>query len=144
MEPSRPALELTTLTDFPLRAQEKLRYCDTDRQGHVNNAVFNTMLETGRVEFLYDPSRPLADDEGSFVIAKLSIDFQAEITWPGVVDIGTRVGRVGSSSVTLEQRLFQGGRVAATATTVIVHVDNVSRKSRPLSAATVAALTALS
>jgi len=35
---------------------------------HVNNAVFASMLETGRVELLYNPDRPLADPEGSFVI----------------------------------------------------------------------------
>jgi acyl-ACP thioesterase len=34
------ALEQTTIDDFPLRTYEKLRYVDTDRQGHVNNAVF--------------------------------------------------------------------------------------------------------
>jgi acyl-CoA thioester hydrolase len=32
------------LTDYPLRTYEKLRYADTDRQGHVNNAIFATML----------------------------------------------------------------------------------------------------
>ena len=36
------------LDQFPLRTRDKLRYADTDRQGHVNNAVFATFLETGR------------------------------------------------------------------------------------------------
>ncbi|WP_343068673.1 hypothetical protein [Kaustia mangrovi] len=43
------------LDDFPLRTSDKLRYADTDRQGHVNNAVFATFMETGRVAFLHDP-----------------------------------------------------------------------------------------
>ncbi len=42
-----------TLEDFPHRTFDKLRYGDTDRQGHVNNAVFATFLETGRVEMLF-------------------------------------------------------------------------------------------
>ena len=62
------ALEQTTIADFPLRTYEKRRDVDTDRQGHVNNAVFASMLETGRVELLYNPDRPLPDPEGSFVI----------------------------------------------------------------------------
>ncbi len=45
--------------DFPVVTTDKLRYCDTDRQGHVNNAVFLTFLETGRVELLYNPVRRL-------------------------------------------------------------------------------------
>ena len=43
-----------TLEQFPIRTYDKLRYADTDRQGHVNNAVFSTFLETGRVELIYD------------------------------------------------------------------------------------------
>ncbi len=38
-----------TLDAFPLRTHEKLRYADTDRQGHINNAVFATLLETGLI-----------------------------------------------------------------------------------------------
>ena len=59
------------LADFPRRTFEKLRYSDTDRQGHVNNAVFSTMLETGRVEILCDPARPLYAEGCAFVIASL-------------------------------------------------------------------------
>ncbi len=40
--------ELPRLEEFPLRTSDKVRYGDTDRQGHVNNAVFSTFLETGR------------------------------------------------------------------------------------------------
>lgn len=116
-----------TLDQFPLQAHEKLRYADTDRQGHVNNAVFATMLETGRVELLYNPDRPLAELGCSFVIARLSLDFLAEIRWPGRVDIGTRIAAIGRSSATLDQALFQDGACVATATTVIVNVGTDGR-----------------
>src|SRR5258708_31098164 len=89
---------------------DKLRYNDTDRQGHVNNAVFATLFETGRVALLYDESKPLRELGTAFVIARLAIDFHAEITWPGAIDIGTRVGKLGRSSIGLEQALFQNGR----------------------------------
>ena len=49
---------------YPIHATDKLRYADTDRQGHVNNACFATFLETGRVECLYNPSHPQADEKG--------------------------------------------------------------------------------
>lgn len=122
-----------SLEDFPRRTYEKLRYADTDRQGHVNNAVFATMLETGRVEILYDPAQPLASPQCAFVIAGVTLNFHAEITWPGQVDIGTRVAELGRSSVTLEQVLMQDGRCAATAKTVIVQMNETTRRSQPLS-----------
>lgn len=123
------------ITDFPRRATDKLRYGDTDRQGHINNAVFSTLLETGRVELIYDPASPLAGPGAAFVIARLEIDFRAELLWPGEVETGMRVASVGTSSVRLEQAIFQNGRCAASAVTVIVQVDEATRTSRPLSAA---------
>lgn len=121
-----------TLSDYAIRTHDKVRYADTDRQGHVNNAVFSTYLETGRVELLYDPKAPLADDGASFVIARLTVEFKAEIRWPGDVHIGTRVARVGRSSVTLEQGVFQNESLVALAETVIVLMDDETRRSRPL------------
>ena len=98
------------LVDFPLQTFDKVRYADTDRQGHVNNAAFATFLETGRVEFLYDPDNPLAADGASFVIVNLKLNFVSEIRWPGRVEIGTAVTKIGTSSLTLYQGLFQNGR----------------------------------
>lgn len=126
------------LDQFPLQTYEKLRYADTDRQGHVNNAIFSTMLETGRVELLYNAGNPLFSDNCAFVIASLTLNFRAEITWPGRVDIGTRVSAIGRSAVTLEQVLFQDGRCAATASTVVVQMNETTRRSQQLSEAAVA------
>lgn len=120
------------LDHFPSRTFEKVRYADTDRQGHVNNAIFSTLLETGRVEILYNSARPLAGANCSFVIASLTLNFHAEITWPGRVEIGTRVAGIGRSSVRLEQALFQDARCVATASTVIVHVSDAAKRSQPL------------
>lgn len=119
------------LSDYPSHTFEKLRYADTDRQGHVNNAVFATMLETGRVEVLYADGA-LHDDGCAFVIAKLELEFLAEITWPGRVEIGTRVATLGRSSMTLEQGLFQNDVCVATARTVIVQVNGQTKRSQPL------------
>ena len=124
------------LSDYPLQAYDKLRYADTDRQGHVNNAVFSTMLETGRVELLYTPE-PLYGPGCTFVIASMHLDFRSEVTWPGRVDVGTRVASIGKSSMTLEQGIFQGGKCVATGTTVIVQMNEASRRSHPLSDKTV-------
>jgi acyl-CoA thioester hydrolase len=122
------------LEDFPSRSYDKLRYGDTDSQGHINNAVFTTLLETGRVEVLLDANGRLLLPPGSaFVIVKLSMEFRAEITYPGRVDTGTRVKSVGRSSVTFEQALFQDGRLCATAETVIVQMNAAARRSEPLS-----------
>lgn len=121
------------LEDFAGQAYDKLRYGDTDRQGHVNNAVFATFMETGRVELIYNPDDPLLEDGFSFVLAKLDINYIAEVLWPGAVEIGTRVTRVGRSSVSMQQAVFQAGKLCASAETVVVHFDQTTRKSHPFS-----------
>jgi acyl-CoA thioester hydrolase len=129
--------------DFAVYTSDKIRYSDTDRQGHVNNAIFATLLETGRVEVLYDTAAPLAEPGSAFVIARLTLDFRAEINWPGTIRIGTRVASIGRSSVKLEQGLFQNEQCVATAETVIVLMDETTRQARPLPAAAITRLSLL-
>lgn len=128
--PERKAL---TLSDFPIHSHDKIRYRDTDQLGHVNNAVFSTFFETGRAELLVHPDRRIADDGAYFVIASLFLEYYEEVTWPGTVNVGTRVTKIGRSSVTLEQGLFQDGRCMARAETVLVQVSEETRRSTPLS-----------
>jgi len=117
-------MEALNLADFPLQTFDKVRYADTDRQGHVNNAHFATFLETGRVEVLYNHELPILADGESFVIVSLRLEFLHEITWPGQVDIGTGILKIGNSSITIFQKLFQNENCVANAETVIVQVDN--------------------
>lgn len=121
------------LKDFPLQTYDKIRYADTDRQGHVNNALFATFLETGRVEFLYNPELPILSEGASFVLASLQLNLISELNWPGQVDIGTGIRKIGNSSIKIFQQLFQDGVCAAAAETVIVQVDDSTGKSKPLS-----------
>lgn len=121
-------------SDFPLKSYDKIRYSDTDRQGHVNNANFSTFLETGRTELLYlYEGHPLHDEDGSFVIAKQEIELIAEIKWPGTMEIGTLISKVGNSSIGFYQNLYQGDTLVAKAKSVIVHVDVNTKRSKPLS-----------
>jgi acyl-CoA thioester hydrolase len=129
---SDETVNLTERASFKIWTQDKLRYVDTDRQGHVNNAVFATFFESGRVAFLYDPKVPLAPPGCEFVIARLAIDFRAELRWPGVVDIGSVVTSVGRSSIVVGQGVFEGDLCAATGETVVVLTDATTRRATPL------------
>lgn len=118
---------------YPHQTFDKVRYADTDRQGHVNNASFAQYLETGRVEILYLGLEDKKPEHTNFVIANLTIQYVGEIHWPGLIQIGTQIERIGKSSITFEQTLVQEERLVATAQTVIVQVDPTTKKSYPLS-----------
>jgi acyl-CoA thioester hydrolase len=125
----------TERSSYAMWTYDKLRYGDTDRQGHVNNAVYSTFFETGRVAFLYDKNLALAAPGCEFVVARLAIDFHAELFFPGIVDIGTRVLRIGRSSFTMGQGVFMGDLCAATAEIVAVQMNIETRRSAALSPA---------
>ena len=121
------------LEEFPLISTDKLRYGDTDRQGHVNNAVFMTFLETGRVEVLHRPNSPIYDDNAEFVLVNVNLNLQGEIRWPGEVQIGTAVSKIGNTSITLYQQVFQNEICVASAESVVVQMNTTTRKSQALS-----------
>jgi len=123
----------SNLEDYAIITHDKIRYCDTDRQGHVNNAVFSSFFETGRVEILYNNELPILGDNCSFVIASIKIDYSNEISWPGTITIGTMITKIGNSSIGIEQGLFQDRKCVAKAETVIVQMNETTRKSESLS-----------
>ena len=61
----------------------RLRFNDTDRLGHINNAVFAVMLEQGRSEMGVEAGLPMGEGGTSLVIVRLELDFANEMTWPG-------------------------------------------------------------
>jgi acyl-CoA thioester hydrolase len=122
-------LPLTERSTFRTWTSDKLRFNDTDMLGHVNNAVFATACETGRVSFLYDPERPMAPPGTDFVVVRLVLDFRREMRYPGTIEIGTRILRVGRSSILMGQGLFKDGECVATAEGTCVLIDTARRKA---------------
>ena len=101
----------------------RLRFNDTDRLGHVNNAVFAVMLEQGRSELALEAGLPTETTGQALVIVRLELDFLREMAWPGDVLVETEVSRIGGRSFTLNQRLLHGGALCARAATVLVVLD---------------------
>jgi acyl-CoA thioester hydrolase len=121
--------DLTDRASFKTWTSDKLRFNDTDMLGHVNNAVFATACETGRVTFLYDPEHPMAPEGTDFVVVRLVIDFRREMRYPGIIEIGTRILRVGRSSILMGQGIFKDGECVATAEGTCVLIDRARRKA---------------
>jgi acyl-CoA thioester hydrolase len=126
----RPALP--RIEDFPIRVPDTIRFADMDRQGHVNNAVYPTYFETGRVLRIYDQKDGLQVDGCTTVLARIEIDFLKELHWPGTVEIGTAIAEIRRSSYVFSQAIFNDGACAARARSTMVLIDRATRKARPL------------
>lgn len=131
-----PTASERPLDAYPFRITEKLRYSDTDRQGHINNAVYATLSECARTAFLSDRDDRFAPPGTDFVIVRLAIDFRRELLWPGAVEIGTGVVRIGNKSMTLEQGIYRDGELAASVENVMAIMDNETRRAIMIPAST--------
>jgi acyl-CoA thioester hydrolase len=68
------------------------------------------------------------------VVAESSCRYYAEVSFPGSVDVGVRVARIGRTSAVLELGLFVAGTVeiAAHGEWVQVYIDRLSRRPVPI------------
>lgn len=124
-----PAIERSS---YRLWAQDRVRWNDHDGQNHVNNAVFATFFETGRVKYIRDAEHPLLAPGETFALARIEIDFRAELHFPQEVEIGLGVLEIGRRSWRFGQAIFTTAGCAATAEIVMVLMDLATRKAKPL------------
>jgi acyl-CoA thioester hydrolase len=113
------------VTDWPHSRHERVRFRDCDSMGHMNNAVYSTFLEEARIEVVGD----LAD----FILARVEIDFRAQLRAGDEVEVRTRCSHVGTKSLVLEHEMRVDGRLAAEGTSVLVGYDYAQEQSVALS-----------
>src|SRR3954453_17883137 len=120
------------LEDFPYRLTDNVRFADLDPNQHVNNAVYATYFETGRVTLMKDPTFGLMPSGLAWIMVRLDIHFRAELKWPGTIEMGLGVSKFGRTSVTLDQVVFSERGCVASSQSVSVLIDEVTRSPAPL------------
>lgn len=112
-----------------------VRYGDLDPQGHVNNAVYLTYVESARLGY-YEATGIWRQDSGvltGMVVAHIDIDYLASITLGMAIRVGTRLVRIGNKSLTLafQMESLPEQSVVARGSSVMVAYDNAAQKSIP-------------
>ena len=120
---------------YALMRPHTTRWRDMDVYGHLNNAVYYEyvdasvnawLIETGALDVPHGPVIGL--------VVESSCRFHASLDYPGAVETGLAVARIGTSSVVYEVGLFAPGQdeAAAEARFVHVYVDRTTRRPVPL------------
>ena len=120
------------LTDYPHRITDNVRFGDLDPQGHVNQAVFLTYFESGRVAMFRNEDLGIGVPGLTFVMVRMEVDYMKELHWPGSIDIGTGVAEFGRSSFKVAQAIFRNGVCAAMGRATLVCMDLKTRRATPL------------
>jgi acyl-CoA thioester hydrolase len=130
--PERPRKPAPQLAQYPHRVTDIIRFGDLDPQGHVNQAVFLTYFESGRVAMFRDQDLGIGVPGLTYVLVRMEVDYLKELHWPGTIEIGTGVAEFGRSSFKAMQAIFRDGICAATGRATLVCIDLASRKSHPI------------
>ena len=139
--PGKPgAKPAPQLASYPHRVAEIIRFGDLDPQGHVNQAVFLTYFESGRVAMFRIPDLSVGVPGITYVMVRMEVDYMKELRWPGNIEIGTGVAEFGRSSFKTAQAIFRDGVCAAVGHATLVCMDLKTRKATPLPEAAIARL----
>ena len=122
------------LENFPAVATIAVQWGDQDIFQHVNNAHYFRWFESSRVEYwhksgLFDA---LKGPGYGPILASVTCNYKKQIRFPDTVLVGTKVEKMGVSSVTLAHDVFSetNNAVSATGKSVIVMFDY--RKQHPV------------
>jgi len=108
------------------------RWMDNDSYGHVNNVVYYSYFDTLVNEHLISAGGlDIANASAIGLVVETCCRFHRPLSFPGVVDAGMRVARLGETSVRYDIGLFGHGEAEAAATGHFVHVWVERATSRP-------------
>ncbi|MBJ7472462.1 MAG: acyl-CoA thioesterase [Solirubrobacteraceae bacterium] len=128
--PSPPSRERSAYARY---LSFRTRWMDNDQFGHLNNALyysfFDSAVNTTLIdEFGFDPN----SDASVYYVVETGCSFHAGVAFPGIVEVGVRVARLGSSSASYEIGVFSQGAELAAATGRFVHVMVDRETERPV------------
>ena len=109
------------------------RFAETDALGHINNTVLPIWFEDSRTPIfeLFCPGMDVND--WHLIIAKIDVDFLAEIFYGKSVEIRTFMIKIGNSSMVVGHEAWQEGKIVAKGSATLVHFDHTTKSSKPIS-----------
>ncbi len=111
------------------------RWMDNDAYGHVNNVTYYSYFDTAVNAYLIKRGAlDIASSEVIGLVVETGCRYINSVAFPDRLDVGMRVGRIGTSSVRYELAIFREGDDNACAQGHLIHVyvDRVSNRPVPL------------
>jgi acyl-CoA thioester hydrolase len=133
----------TPRAGYPHFLSVATRWMDNDSYGHVNNVTYYSYFDTAVNEHLIRcGGLDIAGDPAIGYAVETSCRFAKPLSFPEAIDVGLRVVRLGTTSVTYEIGIFRRGddEPAAAGRFVHVWVDRASERPVPIPARIRAAL----
>ena len=113
-------------SNYPLTVKILARYADVDPLWHINNVAIAQYYEEARVHAgarMFGSVRIPTPAGERVLIAHQSIDYLQEANYPGSLEVGIGVLKIGNTSYTYGMGMFQEGRCVSVSNAVMVFAD---------------------
>jgi acyl-CoA thioester hydrolase len=116
----------------------RVRYYEADAQGILFNATYLAFFDTCIVEYLrelpFDWVGERARNNTDFHVVRALVEYAAPVRYDEEIEIGTKIEKLGRSSITYKFAVFGKGEsdVRSTGEVVWVNADQSTHKSVPL------------
>ena len=107
------------------------RFGEVDGLKHVNNNVIGEWFELAREELYryFIPDLDLSLEKWKLILVRNETDFLGQIRYGQNVEIRTYILKIGNSSFTIGNEVWQNNELMAKGKSVIVHYDFINEKS---------------
>lgn len=103
----------------------KVRFCETDALGHINNSSYFVYLEEARIGYFESLGYNMSMKGWNFILASAKCDFIKQGYFNDTLTIRTYTSRIGTKSFTLEHDIIseRTKEVIAKGNAIIVYFD---------------------
>ncbi|WP_227999610.1 acyl-CoA thioesterase [Mycolicibacterium sp. P1-5] len=120
---ARPHEMRLKLDTYPVVDAIQARYGDMDSNAHLNNLALEALHENARATMnrnLFPDIYDVTSRRLRLVTSQNAVHFLAEVHWPGTIQTGAGVGRIGRTSFVASTGLFVGNKCVGVCDTVLV------------------------
>ena len=121
---------------FPVVISLPVQWGEQDLFGHVNNTVYFRWFESARIAYLdrIGFSQLMASAQLGPILAAISCNYRRQLTFPDTVDIGSRITRIGRTSMTMAHAIRSRAQeaIVADGESTIVAFDYRAQHSVPV------------
>jgi len=118
--------------EFRFKTAVKVRYADTDAQGHVYFANYLVYFDIGTTDYIkaigYSYEKLLEEGYDFFTVEALC-RYRGEAFFEDELQVGARISNIGNSSFTFSLGLFRNDVLIADGHIVNVMIDRSSKKT---------------
>jgi acyl-CoA thioester hydrolase len=123
--------------DFRFHTPIKVRYDETDRQGHVNFGHYLFYFDVGITEFMDSIGfgyKEMREEKTEFLFIEAHSTYESFAHWPEILNVHVRIGHVGKRSLRFEfqVRAQADDRLVASGHIVAVTAHSGSFELRPV------------